>query len=247
MKFKLFTAALIAVAAVGAMALPAAATTHDVTITTTIRNHADNGHGSPSLWARDSFKRMTTVHQNADKTYTVTLADSGTFEAIKHAGSPSGAAGVQIADYVSGAFTGHLVADVTGTLKSPAALSNLNGNTFNDQNNTTRSTSWWIKMLFKSTTGEPSVTSYRYDYVRPKCEHWVDSSAPANNDGQGPKAGNIVGKACHTKPGPTPTPSSPSTGTPAPTVTPTVPTTVPTTPGEAPAPIPVRNDLPVTG
>jgi hypothetical protein len=231
--------------AAGVLAMPAIsyASTPDVTITTTVLNHADNGHGSPSVWARDSFKRTTTVHQNPDKTYTVTLVDSGKFDALKNTGSPSGAAGVQIADYVSGTFSGHLVADVTGKLKSPAALSNLNGNTFNDQNNTTRSTSWWIKTLFKSTTGDPKVTSYDYGYVRP-CEHWTDSSDPANNDGQGPKAGNITGKVCPGKPKPptsTPTPS-PSTSTSTPTPAPST-----TTPGEAPVPTPVKSDLPVTG
>lgn len=186
------TAALGLLAA-GFVAAPAQAA--DVqSVTTTVKNHADDGHGSPSHWADDTWTRKSTITPgDTDGTYTVHLTGTGSFTTVKDAGAPNGS-GTTVGAAVTGDFAEDLTATVTGTPKSAAQLARIDGNTYDDANGVTYTTTEWIKHLFTSAS-TPTIgnETYRYEYTRP-CESWVD--ADDNNDGQAEDAGNITGKDC---------------------------------------------------
>jgi hypothetical protein len=179
-------------------ALPAsAAPPADVKLTTQILNHADNGHGTPSHWADDTWTRVTLVHANGDGTFKVTLQGTGKFRAIKDAGSPNGT-GAKVKRAVGGQFTETMEATVTGSLKSKVALHNLDGTTYNDKHQVHKTTGQWLVTPFKA-GATAHITSYAYTYAaKGGCEVWTDSSD--NNDGQGAAAGNVTGKHCQAPP-----------------------------------------------
>lgn len=173
---------------------PAQADTTDVTLTTTVKNHADNGHGSPSHWADDTFVRTTTIHHESGDTYTVTLTGTGTFKTVKGAGSPNGS-GDKVARTAKGVFTEWLTATVHGSLKGKVALHNLDGTIYNDKRKTHKTTGQWLVAPFKK-NAQAATTAYSYTYQSSACsaEKWTDAST--NNDGQGAAAGNVTGKKC---------------------------------------------------
>jgi hypothetical protein len=174
----------------GYAAVPASATTADITVTATIKEHADNGHGTPAHWATDSFKRTLKIHEVAAGSYTLTTSDTGTFTTIQGAGAPAGS-GKTISRILTGSFAGSGTGTATGTLiANPAALS---GKTFDDVHGTPFPGSGdWAKIFFTAgATVEPFGTAYSFSYTTAD-EKWVDAST--NNDGQDPAAGDITGK-----------------------------------------------------
>lgn len=204
-------------------ATPAPTTVNSVT---QVSNRPDNGHGTPSLWAYDTFGRTLTVTLDApqpsvgvpagDLAYTATVSDKGTFTAIQGAGAPNAStAALKIASPVSGDLTGTIsytiVAPASDTLTGtvPAA---------EDDNFSTGtagfvSTGNWPQQAF-GTPANAIVTSGAYSWAySTACETWTDSSS--NGDGNLPADGNITGKTCPvTTPTPTPTPTGTDTHVP---------------------------------
>lgn len=193
------TTTIGAVAALGLLAagfaVPAQAAAAQ-TVTSTVKNHADNGHGTPAHWADDTWTRTSTITPgDTDGTYTVHLAGKGTFATVKDAGSPNGG-GATVGAKVSGDFAEDLTATVTGAKQRGATgLNNINNKVYDDKTTVHFTTTEWIKHLFaKNGDGATvNITAYTYKYGT-GCETWTDANT--NNDGQDETAGNITGKKC---------------------------------------------------
>lgn len=192
MKYLALTAALagVTVAASGSVAAYALTASADVVVTAIVKNHPDNGHGNPSHWALDSFTRTMVIHKTGTNTYTLTTTDKGTFTTIKGAGSPSGAAGVQISRKLTGQFSSTGTGHVTGSLvANPKSLS---GKVYDDAHGTPfPSSGAWAATFFTQGSTVSPFDHYSFTYTTAD-EKWVD--ADTNNDGQDPSAGNITGK-----------------------------------------------------
>jgi hypothetical protein len=185
---------LMAAAAVGAgmvlVATPGAGASvpADVVVTATVRNHPDNGHGSPSEWADLTFKRTMKIHSNGDGTYALTTTDVGSLITRKGAGSPNN--GVRIARTLSGQFSSASAGSATGTL-SDNYLDN-DKKVFDPKTGHPFSSSEWFKSFFKEgVTGSPFSGHYAFTY-KTVDEKWID--ADTNDDGQDQSAGDITGK-----------------------------------------------------
>lgn len=163
----------------------------DTVVTATVKHHPDNGHGTPSHWAADSFTRTMVIHKNPDNTYTLTTTDKGTFTTVKGAGSPSGAAGKQITSTLTGAFASSDLGHATGTLvTNPGSFS---GRTYDDTavgGTPFPGSGAWANIFFTGGAVSP-FDHYSFTYATAD-EKWVD--ADTNNDGQAATAGNITGK-----------------------------------------------------
>lgn len=96
----------------------ASAATQDVVITSHIKSAPDDGNPAP--WARDTFIRTTTIHENDDHSYHVTIKDKGTFtttKGIATLGNPD----LKVINKVTGDFIGSW--DYTVTRPAVSALS----------------------------------------------------------------------------------------------------------------------------
>jgi hypothetical protein len=191
---KLMTVGTAGLLALGVLIAPqAASAAADQVVHTQVRNHPDNGHGTPSHWANDTWNRTTTLHDNGNGTFKVTLQGTGTYKTIKDAGSPNGT-GAKVKRVATGQFTETLTATVTGSLKGKTALHNLDGTIYNDGKKVKKTTGQWLVTPFKS-GATAHIDSYSYTYAaKGGCETWTDASD--NNDGQGAAAGNITGAKC---------------------------------------------------
>jgi hypothetical protein len=162
----------------------------DTTVTAIVKAHPDNGHGTPSKWAADSFTRTMVIHDNGDGTYSLKTTDKGTFTTVKGAGTPSGA-GSHISRNLTGSFTSTGTGHVSGgaLVTNPATLS---GKTFDDVHGTPfPSSGAWASTFFASGATVNPFDHYNFRYVTAD-EQWVD--ADTNNDGKDASAGNITGK-----------------------------------------------------
>ena len=180
--------------ATGLAAVPAQAAA-DQTVTSTVKNHPDNGHGDPAHWADDTWTRTSAIHPNGDGTFTVHLTGKGTFRTVKGAGSPNGG-GDTIRHRVSGDFSEDLTATVSDAkARGATGLNNINNKIYNDRRKVHFTTTEWIKHLFaKNGAGAAvKITAYSYGYDT-GCQTWTDANT--NNDGQAGGAGNITGKKC---------------------------------------------------
>ncbi|HEX6454523.1 MAG TPA: RICIN domain-containing protein [Trebonia sp.] len=204
--------------AMGAGPAGAATTPTSVTASTYITNHPDGGHGTPSTWAYDDFTRKLTVTPSSsaatdcpnmptgDTCYDATIADSGHFNAVVGAGSPSGAAGVQISHSVQGTMNGTgyfvLYAPASDTLTGTVPATE--NDNFADPADPSHYSYNWPELAFADPSAVVWVdqeNAYSYTY-KDACESWTDSNA--NDDGQLTTAGNITGNTCvlsHTGPG----------------------------------------------
>lgn len=185
---------LMAAAAVGAgmvlVTTPGAGASvpADVVVTATVRNHPDNGHGSPSEWADLAFKRTMKIHNNGDGTYALTTSDVGSLITRKGAGSPNN--GAHITRTLSGQFSSASTGSATGTL-SDNYLAN-DKKVFDPKTGHPFSSNEWFKSFFESgVTGSPFSTHYAFTY-KTLDEKWVD--ADTNNDGQDTSAGDVTGR-----------------------------------------------------
>jgi hypothetical protein len=183
--------ALIAVTGTTAAAADALATPAEVTVTATVKHHPDNGHGTPSLWADDSFVRTMVIHQTGSGLYTLTTTDKGTFTTREGAGSPSGAAGKHISRKLTGVFastgTGHV--GLGSLVANWAALS---GKVYDDTAGTPfPSSGAWATSFFTAGATVNPFDHYNFRYTTAD-EQWID--ADTNNDGQDSTAGDITGK-----------------------------------------------------
>jgi hypothetical protein len=214
------------VAALAVLAAPAVAYAHTgsaLKCTATFTAHPESGAG----WANDDFTRTTTIRP-AGKGWKVRIADVGTFTSVP--GKPSdGDNSVLIEKEVTGKLRGRGDYTVTGTQVAPKCPT---GDSYTGSSAPT--TGDWPKHFWAPVPVTVSgIDPWHWDY-RTGCEHLVEDSRFSKVDG------NIVGKVCHTKPTPTP---SPTDASPTPTPNPTD----STPPGDAPTPTPVPSDLPVTG
>jgi hypothetical protein len=180
----------ILTAAIGAVPIIAHASAPDVIVTAKVREHPDNGHGSPAHWATDSFTRTMRIHATGPNAFELTTTDTGTFTTIKGAGRPAGHGGT-ISRIVTGAFAGSGKGTATGALvANPASLS---GRTFDDVHGTPfpGSGAWANEFFGSGATVSPFGGSYSFSY-KTADEKWVDASD--NGDGTDPAAGDITGK-----------------------------------------------------
>lgn len=199
---------------------PVASAATSVSASTNVSNRPDGGHGTPSVWADDTFTRTLTVTLDStaadcgsttppgDSCYAVQLSDSGKFTTRPGAGAPNAnnpsvGAGLSIAaPAVTGTFSGGYTQHVFSNTAPDASLVPA---TENDQGSTTgpgfHSTEAWFKQAFPSTAafGTTQDGDYSWTYST-GCETWTDSSA--NNDGNSVGDGNITGKTCATVPPP---------------------------------------------
>lgn len=161
----------------------------DITVTATVKNHPDNGHGTPSHWADDTFVRSMKIHNNGDGTFALTTTDTGTFTTRKGAGSPNN--NVTIARTLTGGFSSSSTGTMTGTLRSNYL--DENGKTFDDKNGNPFTSNGWASTFFDAgATGGPFSIGYSFTY-KTADEQWIDAS----NNGDGtddPAAGDITGK-----------------------------------------------------
>lgn len=208
-----YFAAAVPVLALGAglaAGSPAHAAPARVTAVTHVSNRPDNGHGTPAVWAYDSFARTLTVavavHQNPADTvnhltdYTATITDKGGFTTVGGAGTPNQSIvpGAKIAHNgvkgtLNGTYSLAVVAPAADTLTGIVpALENDNFAA------PTVSTTDWPSLAFASKTGVVVTGgAYEWDYAT-ACEKWTDSSA--NGDGNQVSDGNIAGRICATPP-----------------------------------------------
>lgn len=182
--------ALTVGAGLTSVAANASTAVSDVTVTAVIKEHADNGHGTPAHWATDSFTRTLKIHETSPGNFALTTTDTGSFTTIQGAGAPAGS-GKVISRILTGAFAGSGAGTATGTLiTNPASRS---GRVFDDVHGTPFPGSGdWAKDFFTSGASvSPFGTAYSFSYTTAD-EKWVDSST--NNDGQDPAAGDITGR-----------------------------------------------------
>jgi hypothetical protein len=180
--------ALVLIGSGGTLAAFSLSGSTDVIVTATIKNHPDTGHGTPSLWADDSFTRTMLIHKTGVNAYTITTTDKGTFTTRMGAGSPSGA-GKAIERKLTGAFKSAGTGHVTGTLiANPGTLS---GKSYDDLHGTPFPGSGaWANIFFG---GGAVVTPFHHRFTYTTAdERWVN--ADTNHDGKDPSAGDITGK-----------------------------------------------------
>lgn len=172
----------------GITVVPASADA-DTIITVTIKNHPDNGHGTPSHWADDTFTRTVIVHP-VTGSFNVTVKDSGTFTTRKNAGSPND--NVPIVRKLTGTFTSIVTyANVVGTLDGNK-VGDLDGNVYDDKAGTPApSTTSWGTALFATGATGGGIVTYSFVY-KTLDEQWIDASD--NNDGMDNSAGDVTGK-----------------------------------------------------
>jgi hypothetical protein len=220
---KILLAGTIAAAAVLTPATAYAHTSSSTVCHATFSQHPEN---SSPPWANDTFTRTTKFHDNHDDTWKVHITDRGHFTTIPGTKSDSGDT---IQNEVTGVFTGS--GDYTVTSASgPTCVS---GESYTGTGDP--ATSDWPKHYFGDTATTTGIDPWRWLYKTCR-EYMIEDSVKGT-------VGNIAGKACHTKPTPTPT-----TGSPTPSPTGSTPGDGGTTPpGEAPVPTPVPSDLPVAG
>lgn len=168
--------------------------------TTQVTDRPDSGLGG--TWAHDTFVRTTTVTCNLADTYTVTVADVGTFKTV--AGT-SPQTGVPLSGGVVGKFTGGATMVVTSAEKPHAPPAANAGDV---------SSSEWPGLLFGNYSSV--MGNWGWTYTRP-CESW--KNAVTGNEG------DITGKSC-VKPKPTTTTTKPPVTS---STTTTVPNTTTTT------------------
>lgn len=183
------------------------------TVTTTLQDRPDNGHGTPGIWALDTMDRTVKVcHVVTPQVaaveigtwvYSATLSDEGTFTTVPgDTNSPN---------------DGKAVVKQTGTVSGTATFSNftaphdwiawdnsIDGKTYHGT--APAATNDWVSLLWKDGASKTGITDYEWTY-KTCSETWVDSSNPKNNDGQDDSAGDITGKAC-ASPSPSPSASS---------------------------------------
>jgi len=168
------------------------------TATTQLTGRDDNGHGTPQLWAHDTFTRAATITSDHSvpaskcgasattcRFFTGTLNDVGTFATIAGAKSPN--AGVSISGTLTGAFTGVVGVEFYADATPNASLVPTTAG-----NGT--STTDWVKQFFAPGAhfGTVSLTNYTFQYgPTHTCELWIDSSS--NADGTTASAGDITG------------------------------------------------------
>jgi hypothetical protein len=187
-----------------------------VTAVTHVSDRPDNGHGTPPVWAYDTFDRTLTVTLASpqpatlptgipagDLAYTVTIADKGSFRTILGAGAPDQAAGgLKISHSVKGSVNGTYAL----TAYAPAAdalagtVPAAEEDNFSAATNGFVSTGDWAKQAFATQAGVTvSGGAYSWTYAT-GCETWTDTSS--NGDGNFAADGNITGKICKPVPPP---------------------------------------------
>lgn len=210
------TAALLAVAA-GALTLAAPANATPApdckTVTSTLVDHPDNGHGTggtpaPGHWADDSGTRTVKIcvvpaPSPAEAKVAVESAlfhavvlDHGTFT-TKAGDHLSPNHGAKLVGNLTGSWDGGFDATfVAPAPTSPGVWPNftpaaLDGKTFTGSNGP--KTGEWIKSLWTGVQfGEKVDWTAHYKWTYLLCnERWID--AADNKDGQGPGAGDITG------------------------------------------------------
>ena len=225
-------AALVAVALVALVATPATAAPNEMDASTaielTITDRADSGTGSPTAWAKDTFKRTVEVttealygHDNEFKTtpevlcdvvkrdrlvweYVVVVKDSGQFKTVNNSATGSPGAGASLIKDAVGTFTGGAIANVS----APAHWCSWAGDDYNGgtvSGELTGSTGQFISRLFGEKS-EVKLVKWAWTYERcagtDSAEKWVNS--------KGGNTGDIRGVAC-----PSPSPSASDSRAPA--------------------------------
>lgn len=185
--------AALVLTGLGVLAAPSAAqATAAVVSTATITNAPDDG--CPSPWARDSYTRTTTITPAGEGTYTVAIADQGTFTTSAGAPSP-GSPGTKIRAKVTGTLTGSGQFTVTGQLLGENALAELNGKTYQRgmyPNKCalpeSKTTAAWPLQFFEPEATTSGINPWKWQY-KTACETRTESSTAGAD-------GNIVGRTC---------------------------------------------------
>lgn len=229
-------ASLLGVAMATTTAAPASAAPSAVDTSTaialTITDRADSGTGSPTIWAKDTFKRAVEVTTEAeyeqprlDKTaplvlcdvvkkdrlvwtYTVVVKDSGTFKTTNNSATGSPGEGKSLIKDAVGTFTG----GATATVIAPAHWCTWEGDKYDGgtiSGELTGSTSQFIDKLFGSWKSDVKLTKWGWVYERCAgtggAEKWTNAMAG--------NTGDIRGAAC-----PSPSASPSASASPAPAV-----------------------------
>jgi hypothetical protein len=224
-KFRHAAAPVLAAAgvALGVLSLSTSAASAATSASTAVSNRPDGGHGTPAIWADDTFTRTLTVNVDAtdtncgpvtpagDSCYAVTLSDHGTFTTRPGAGAPNvnsphvGAALSITSPAVTGNFSGGYTQHVFSDNAPDSSLVPASEDDHGVSTGTGfHSTENWYKQAFPASTSFGTVQdgAYSWTYDTSGCETWVDSSS--NNDGNSVGDGNITGKVCVTTPPPPP-------------------------------------------
>lgn len=171
----------------GAQAAQATPHQADLVVTATVHNHPDNGHGTPSKWALDTFTRTMRIHETSPGHYVLTTTDRGSFTTIKGAGDPAGH-GKQITRTLTGTFRGNGTGDAVGYLVHDAKA--LSGKVYNDDGGTPFTGVGWVSIFFKTGATVSPFNAYRFVYTTAD-EQWIDAST--NADGTTAAAGDVTG------------------------------------------------------
>ncbi|HUN38434.1 MAG TPA: hypothetical protein VMU95_41115 [Trebonia sp.] len=158
------------------------------TATTAVSDRDDSGDNGN--WAKDAYTRTVSVTRHGAAPaadcgsgaaacwfYTGTIADSGTFQTVSGADSPS--KGTPISGVVDGTFTGGSDVEFYASSGSPTAA--VPGTVTGD----TPSTTDWVSLFFASGTviSTPNLTNWSWTYSAPNtCEQWADAASGQTGD-----------------------------------------------------------------
>jgi hypothetical protein len=139
----------------------------------------DNG------WARDSFKRVATIHHLQGNQYSVVIADSGSFKTVKGEETPGDKDGAaKVSRELSGTFMGGGTYTVKGNLKNDDKLRKL-PSAFDDSDGKKIETGDWAKQFFGPKANSSGIEKWTWTY------RTADEQMDQDESGI---TGNITGK-----------------------------------------------------
>lgn len=236
----LIVASLLTVGGALAFAAPASAEPEGSlddkkTLSVQVTEREDSGKGSPTIWAKDTFKRSLTitfegeVAQDGDvaKTEVVTPPeiicadviekdltwkykmvgiDTGTFVTVSDSATGSPGDGAKLIKGAEGNFSGGF----TATFEAPAYWCSFDKDTTAEQR-AGASSSEYPKLLF-STVDKVEMPAWTWKYTRCTNAKYTQASAETWTNGIEGNTGDILGKPCDLKPAPTTPAATPTTG-----------------------------------
>lgn len=199
---------LAATTANASQATPPSSHPHSIAAVTLMVNRDDSGGNGN--WAKDDFIRVLTVTRQGSTVpsadcsptatvcyaFTASLKDAGSFRTISGAFTPN-QGGADAGEHIRGVVQGEMHGSGGfATFYATALPSALRVPRFNagDAN----PSYLWPELAFPAGTVFAGLNEDTFGYfytaqVHFRVQRWADTSDPANDDGQGPTAGNITG------------------------------------------------------
>lgn len=200
------------------------------TLSVQVNARPDSGKGTPTDWAKDTFKRNLTIKtepisQDAEaktvpttpteqlcawvgehkltQKYTMTGVDAGTFETISDSATGSPGAGAPLVKGAKGEFKGGF----TATFEAPAFWCTYSGKVSAEQATNTGS-SGYPALLFDG-AASVDLTKWQWTYTRCAGKAYTEASAEKWTNGKDGNSGDVLGKACVKAPVSTTPPATP--------------------------------------